>query len=185
MTNEYKRNPFVWIAGWTANAVTVSMGWPCYYSGQEVIFKAATNNTSAATINIDWRWAKSIKKFWTAALASWDITTWMLVHLRFDGTNFQMINTPWTENADVGPTGATGATGATWATWATGADSTVTWPTWPTGATWAWLTWSAQDYTVSNYTTARTFDWASTALADTNNALGTLIDDLIDRWVLS
>jgi hypothetical protein len=62
-------------------------------AGQEFEFKANFANTGAATLNVNSLGAIAIKKLDGAtALASGDIANGQVVKVKYDGTNFQMLN---------------------------------------------------------------------------------------------
>jgi hypothetical protein len=64
-----------------------------YNRGVDYVFVAAHPNSAAATINIDGRGAKTIKKkAGTADLASGDIALGSIVVVRYDGTNMQLVS---------------------------------------------------------------------------------------------
>lgn len=66
-----------------------------YVTGQVVWFKAATANTTAATLNVNGLGAKTIKKAAggvTTDLATNDIRAGQWVQVVYDGTNFQMLS---------------------------------------------------------------------------------------------
>lgn len=78
----------------TANAQTLTLApaITAYTAGQGFRFKAGATNTGAATLNVNGLGAKSIKKCdGTIALVAGDITTGQIIHVVYDGTNFQMI----------------------------------------------------------------------------------------------
>lgn len=78
----------------TANAqtLTLSPAITAYAAGQGFRFKAGATNTGAATLNVNGKGAKSIKKGnGTVALVAGDITSGQIIHVAYDGTNFQMI----------------------------------------------------------------------------------------------
>jgi hypothetical protein len=82
-----------------------------YNPGVEYVFVAAHANTGIATLNIDGRGAKTIKKYGgTADLAAGDIALGSIVDVRFDGTNMQLLSP--VANAVVGGSGSpTGTAG--------------------------------------------------------------------------
>lgn len=81
-------------AGGTGDALTLTLS-PApsaYVAGQEFRFKATATNTGAATIDVNSLGAKSIKRDGSSALAAGDITTGQMYSIRYDGTNFQLLN---------------------------------------------------------------------------------------------
>lgn len=63
-----------------------------YAAGNIVSFKANHQNSGAATLNVNGLGAKAIKKLdGTTALAAGDIQSGQVIHVVYDGTNFQMI----------------------------------------------------------------------------------------------
>lgn len=81
-------------AGGTGDALTLTLS-PApaaYAAGQEFRFKATATNTGAATIDVNSLGAKSIKRDGSSALAAGDITTGQMYSIRYDGTNFQLLN---------------------------------------------------------------------------------------------
>lgn len=65
-----------YLAGGTANAITVTTGlFTAYANGQLIAFRAANNNSGACTINIDGLGLQSLVDFGGQALASGDIIT--------------------------------------------------------------------------------------------------------------
>jgi hypothetical protein len=64
-----------------------------YVAGQHFYFKqAAGANTGATTLNVDSVGAKAITKKGTTALAAGDIPASAMVHVVYDGTQFQLMN---------------------------------------------------------------------------------------------
>lgn len=81
-------------AGGTGDVLTLTLS-PApaaYAAGQEFRFKATATNTTAATINVNSLGAKDIKRDGSSALAAGDITSGQMYTLRYDGTNFQLLN---------------------------------------------------------------------------------------------
>lgn len=72
-----------------AYAVTLSPA-PSLVIGSEVIFKAATTNTGAATLTVNGT-SYPLTKNGTSALASGDILAGQIISAKFDGTNFQIV----------------------------------------------------------------------------------------------
>jgi hypothetical protein len=81
-------------------AVTLSPVPAAYYAGMEVNFKPTTANTGACTLDVNGLGAKTIKKSVSSDLATGDILAGQLVKVIYDGTNFQLVNTPVTMNED-------------------------------------------------------------------------------------
>jgi hypothetical protein len=78
-----------------AYAITLNPAIASYVTGVHYMFKAATANTGAATININGLGAKTIKKAAggiTTDLATDDIRAGQWVLLVYDGTNMQMLS---------------------------------------------------------------------------------------------
>lgn len=63
-----------------------------YATGQEFIFTANTANTGAATLQVNSLAVIPIKKNHDQALETGDIESGSVVHVVYDGTNFQMLN---------------------------------------------------------------------------------------------
>ena len=63
-----------------------------YVTGMKISFYAKTANTGAATININAKGAKAIKKGHDLDLADSDIEAGQHVLIEYDGTNFQMLS---------------------------------------------------------------------------------------------
>lgn len=63
-----------------------------YATGQVFYFKANTANTGAATLNVNAKGAKTIKKNHDQDLEDGDIEAGSIVQVVYDGTNFQMLN---------------------------------------------------------------------------------------------
>lgn len=81
-------------AGGTGDALTLTLS-PApaaYAAGQEFRFKATATNATAATINVNSLGIKDIKRDGASALAAGDITSGQMYTLRYDGTNFQLLN---------------------------------------------------------------------------------------------
>lgn len=70
--------------------------WPSYKNGMTVLFKAATTNTGACTINIDSLGAKNLTDNAGSVLSPGDITLGNYVTARYDSGNdrFEMVVTP-------------------------------------------------------------------------------------------
>jgi len=104
-----------------------------YVTGMKISFYAKTANTGAATINVNAKGAKTIKKGHDLDLADSDIEAGQHVLIEYDGTNFQMLSATALsasyDPANVAITGGTidgTPTGGT--TPAAGAFTTVTVP---------------------------------------------------------
>lgn len=100
-------------AGGTANAITLAIDAQIaatYNEGQVFKFKAGSTNTGPATLNVNSIGAVSIKKTGsTLDLVAGDIVSGEIVTVLYDGTNFQLLNTPLTQVSKFGGTGADGA----------------------------------------------------------------------------
>ena len=72
--------------------ITLDPALTAYVTGQQVIFKANTANTGAASININGLGAKTIVKRVNTTLANSDILAGMFCHIVYDGTNFVLLN---------------------------------------------------------------------------------------------
>lgn len=77
--------------GSDAYAITLSPALAAYAVGQSFYFAAGTANTGAATLNINGLGAKTIKKDYNADLNDGDIAQNQIVHVVYDGTNFQLL----------------------------------------------------------------------------------------------
>ena len=73
-------------------AVTYSPALSAYVTGGMYLFKAATANTGAATININSLGAKTIVKAVNTTLANNDILANMFCVVVYDGTNMVLMN---------------------------------------------------------------------------------------------
>lgn len=78
----------------SANAYVLALtpALPEYVTGYALWFKAAHANTGASTLNIDGLGVKDIKRAGGAALQPGDIQAGGLVHVVFDGAQFQLVN---------------------------------------------------------------------------------------------
>lgn len=76
--------------GTDSYAITLSPALAAYAVGQSFFFAAGTANTGAATLNINGLGAKTIKKDYNADLNDGDIVQNQIMHVVYDGTNFQM-----------------------------------------------------------------------------------------------
>jgi hypothetical protein len=63
-----------------------------YVTGMQVIFKAKTANTGAATLNVNGLGAKTIVKAVSTGLSNNDILASMFCMVVYDGTNFVLMN---------------------------------------------------------------------------------------------
>lgn len=73
-----------------AYAINLSPAISAYTMGMIINFKANTQNTGAATLNVNGLGAKAIKKSVSVDLGDTDILANQLVSVIYDGTNFQM-----------------------------------------------------------------------------------------------
>lgn len=98
----------------TANAYLVALPHApaSYTAGLAVAFKPANTNTGASTINVDSLGVKNIKRRGGVALAAGDIDANAVVELRYDGTEFQLLNVIATTDATLPLSVANGGTGA-------------------------------------------------------------------------
>lgn len=76
--------------GTDAYAITLSPAPSSYLTAQTFKFLADVWNTWAATLNVNWLGAKTIKKLRDQDLATGDIEAGQIVEVAYDGTNFQM-----------------------------------------------------------------------------------------------
>ena len=86
---------FKYAAGTGTDTITMGLSpaMTAYVAGQHFYFKqAAGANTGATTLNIDSVGAKAITKKGTTALAAGDIPASAMVHVVYDGTQFQLLN---------------------------------------------------------------------------------------------
>ena len=89
-----QQNSFLWGGEDTgaANAYVTSLSPnPTIIAGSGLYFIAAHANTGASTIAVNGGSATAIKKQGTAALAGGEISAGQIIHLIFDGTNYQMV----------------------------------------------------------------------------------------------
>jgi hypothetical protein len=100
-------------AGGTANALTLSIGGApgSYAAGQRYAFVVASNNTGAATLNVNGLAAVSIRRPDGSTLAAGDLVAGNLVAVTYDGTNFRLAwswtpppNTAFTTDVSVSKT---------------------------------------------------------------------------------
>lgn len=85
----------VYAASTTGNdtyVVTMTPAPTAYTTGMHVYSKVDTGNTGAATININSLGAKTITKVDGSALQTGNIPANGIIHLVYDGTNFQLMN---------------------------------------------------------------------------------------------
>ena len=75
-----------------AYAITLSPALTAYAAGLQIIFKAATANTGAASLNVNGLGAKTIVKAVSTTLSDNDILANMLCVVVYDGTNFVLMN---------------------------------------------------------------------------------------------
>lgn len=80
----------------SSNAYTLSLdsSITAYEEGMRVSFKASFTNTNAVTLNVNSIGAVSIKKFGDLDLVAGDIVSGKIIDLKFDGTNFVLMNLP-------------------------------------------------------------------------------------------
>lgn len=71
-------------------AITPTPAITAYVAGQEFTFKAGTANTGACTLAVSGLTAKTIKKDVSLDLATGDILANQIVHVVYDGANFQL-----------------------------------------------------------------------------------------------
>lgn len=76
----------------TANAylATLSPAPTAYVAGMALFIKATNANTGTSTINVNGLGVKTIKKIGNATLISGDITAGQVLHLVYDGTDFEL-----------------------------------------------------------------------------------------------
>jgi hypothetical protein len=72
--------------------ITLDPAPAAYTTGMQIIFKANTANTGAATLNVNGLGAKTIVKAVSTTLANNDILASMLCLCVYDGTNFVLMN---------------------------------------------------------------------------------------------
>jgi len=116
--------------GTDSYAITLTPAIDAYVTGQRFIFTANTANTGAATLNVNAKGAKSIKRGDSTALTTGDIAAGQVVEVVYDGTNMVMTSLP---NALVAGGDATSlhchdikiGSEASWAVTANGQTSTV------------------------------------------------------------
>jgi hypothetical protein len=86
----------VTVTGTDTIVATSSPAVTAYATGQTFRFVSVGANTGAATFNLNSLGAKSITKNGTTALISGDITSGAVVHVTYDGTQFQLANVAFT-----------------------------------------------------------------------------------------
>lgn len=72
--------------------ITLAPALAAYTTGQQIIFKANTANTGAASLNVNGLGAKTIVKRVNTTLANNDILAGMFCLVVYDGTNFVIMN---------------------------------------------------------------------------------------------
>jgi len=101
-----------------------------YATGNQFAFVAANTNTTAVTLNIDGLGAKAITRDGSTALVAGDITSGKAQLVVYDGTRFQLLNSPSFTNLKATTLAVSGATtlssNVTIATPASGVALTVT-----------------------------------------------------------
>jgi hypothetical protein len=75
-----------------AYAITLDPAPVAYITGQHFWFKANTANTGSASLNVNSLGAVPIKKDYNQDLDTGDIVVGQLVHVIYDGTNFQLLS---------------------------------------------------------------------------------------------
>lgn len=73
-------------------AITLTPAIGAYATGQVFTFSANTANTGEATLNVNAKGAKTIKKMHDQDLATGDIESGQMVTVVYDGTNMQMVS---------------------------------------------------------------------------------------------
>ncbi len=84
-----------WIDSGVANAYTIAPSpvATSYQAGQTYWFKAGNANTTSSTIAVNGLGTKALTKNGAAALASGDIAANQVIHVVYDGTEFQVVGT--------------------------------------------------------------------------------------------
>jgi len=82
------------VSGSNVITATANLGMSAYVAGQSFSFLSASANTGATTLNINAIGAKAITKDGTITLTANDIPTGSIVNVVYDGTQFQLVNTP-------------------------------------------------------------------------------------------
>lgn len=80
--------------GTDSYAITLSPALTAYAAGQSFYFSPGVSNTGACSLNISGLGAKTIKKDKTVDLNDGDIVANQIVHVGYDGTNFQLLSPP-------------------------------------------------------------------------------------------
>ena len=85
---------YVATVGGSANAVTLTTGFSlsAYAAGQTFLFKVATSNSGATTINVDGLGAKTVLRQEGTALQSSDLYADAFARVTYDGTYFKLQN---------------------------------------------------------------------------------------------
>lgn len=78
----------------TANTIVITPdpAFAAYSDNMALYVNVANACTGAVTINVNGLGAKTIKKLGNIDLVSGDIVAGQIIHLKYDGTNFQMLN---------------------------------------------------------------------------------------------
>tara|TARA_R110000868_G_scaffold157001_2_gene384058 strand:- start:892 stop:4092 length:3201 start_codon:yes stop_codon:yes gene_type:complete len=89
---------YISTVGGTGNAVTLTTGFSltAYATGQEFSWKITTQNTTAATVNIDGLGVKSIISMDGDPLEAGDLLLDSIPTIKYDGTQFRLANKPAT-----------------------------------------------------------------------------------------
>lgn len=84
--------PIYWASavGTDSYAITPTPAISAYSAWQKFRFLADVGNTGACSLNVNWKWAKTIKKMHDQDLWTWDIEAWQMVEVIYDGTYMQM-----------------------------------------------------------------------------------------------
>ena len=77
---------------WVANAIKITTGWPWYYDWQEIILRVSVINTTSTTVNVDWKWAKSLYKKNDQQLVAWDLEAWSIIKIIYNNWAFRLIS---------------------------------------------------------------------------------------------
>lgn len=87
-------NSSVWTDVWWDDAyvVTLTPAPTSYIDGMEILFKATTANTGACSIDVNALWVKNIKTPLWNDPQNWDIPSNKWKRLRYDGTNFIIVD---------------------------------------------------------------------------------------------
>lgn len=94
-----------------ANALVITspMQYAAYFAGLPFLVKVAHTNTGPATLVLNYIGVKSIKKNGSAALEAGDLVAGQLISLTYDGTNFQLLSPPASDQQYAVATGAENA----------------------------------------------------------------------------